>query len=176
MSPAPRRRTAAVSASNPSVPLLVRTLLENYGGGAWHGPSVRQALRDLDARAARWRPAPGRHNIWEIVLHLAYARHRVIGRLTDRPRTRFPRALEAPWWPAVPVLGGDVEWSADMELLAELQRRLLETVEHIPAERLASLGRGRSVTYGIEVLGLATHDAYHAGQMQLIRRLSTQRS
>lgn len=160
---------------DPSPSLILRTLRENYAGGAWHGPSVRHALRDLDARAARWRPAPGRHNIWELTLHLAYARHCVLGRLTER-RTRFPRALEGPWWPSVPVLGGDAEWQADRELLADLHQLLIETVKQMPRERLAARRRGRPFTYAIELLGVATHDAYHAGQMQLVRRLYEQRA
>ena len=175
MSPIPKRRTPA-SGANPPASLLVRVLRENLEGGAWHGPSVRQALRDVDARAARWRPGPGRHNVWEIVLHLAYTRHRVIGRLTGRPYAHFPRSLEAPWWPSVPVLGGDTEWTADVNLLRELHERLIETVERLPASRLATRRRGRKDTLAMETLGVATHDAYHAGQMQLIRRIAEQRT
>lgn len=174
MAPAPHRRAAPDDL--PSAALLVRTLRENYCGGAWHGPAVQLALRGLDARAARWRPAPGRHNIWEIVLHLAYGRHRVLGRLSDGARARFPRPLVAPWWPAVPVLGGDAEWAADRALLDELHHRLIGTVETLSAAQLASRGHGRKVARAIEVLGVATHDAYHTGQMQLVRRLFDQRA
>ncbi len=48
-------RTASrrTSGAAPDVALLVQSLRENYGGGAWHGPAVRTALRGVDAWT-RW--------------------------------------------------------------------------------------------------------------------------
>lgn len=167
-------RTASrrTSGAAPDVALLVQWLRESYGGGAWHGPAVRTALRGVDARLALWRPAPGRHNLWELVLHLAYARHRILIRIADPPHPPFPRALAAAWWPKLPEEQTEAAWRADLALLQTLQRRLLDVLPRVPAARLASPRPGQRRTRAHEVLGVAMHDAYHAGQVQLIRRLS----
>jgi hypothetical protein len=54
------------------VELLVRLLDQAYDRKSWHGPNLRGSIRGLDPAVAAWRPAPGRHCIWEIVVHAAY--------------------------------------------------------------------------------------------------------
>src|SRR5208337_1993659 len=52
--------------------LLLRMLAEGFARSAWHGPNLRQSLKGVRAKHAAWRPAHGRHNIWELALHAAY--------------------------------------------------------------------------------------------------------
>ena len=55
---------------------LLRLLDESFGGTAWHGTNLRGSLRGLTAIEASWRPAPGRHNIWEMTKEIReYACH-----------------------------------------------------------------------------------------------------
>ncbi len=51
---------------------LVLLLDEAFDGPAWHGPALMQALRGVTQTLAARRPAPARHNIWEIALHDVY--------------------------------------------------------------------------------------------------------
>lgn len=156
----------------PATPLLLRSLRENYYRGGWHGPSaaVREAVRGLDASAAAWRPGVGRHNIWELTLHLAYARQMMLGRMGLTPPA-FPHRLTKPWWPEVPSALTDDTWKADLALLESLHRRFVAAVSGASRRLLGTVRRGRTLTIGMEVLGVATHDAYHAGQMKIIRRM-----
>ncbi len=48
-----------------AVGLLLALLDEAFDHKAWHGTNLRGSLRGLSARAAAWRPAAGRHNVWE---------------------------------------------------------------------------------------------------------------
>jgi len=57
---------------NPRVQLLLRALDTAYDHSSWHGPILRGSLRGVSAEEAAWRPAPGRHNIWELAVHAAY--------------------------------------------------------------------------------------------------------
>ena len=66
-------------------------------GGAWHGPSVAEALEGLSARAAAAHPIRGAHSIWEIVLHLEYTQQVLFRRLGGEPA--FPSEEE--FWPPV---------------------------------------------------------------------------
>ena len=156
----------------PPTALLLRSLRENYYRGGWHGPSaaVREALRGLDANAAAWRPGAGRHSIWELTLHLAYARHTMLKRMgVEVPP--FPHRLTKPWWPEVPSAASADAWASDVALLESLHKRFVATVSGASHRLLATVRPGRSHTIGMEVLGVATHDAYHAGQMNMIRRM-----
>lgn len=159
-------------ALTPATPLLLRSLRENYYRGGWHGPSaaVREALSGLEANAASWRPGTGRHNIWELTVHLAYARQMMLKRM-GFVVPAFPHRLTKPWWPEVPSVPTEEAWAADLELLESLHRRLVAAVAGASRRLLGTVRRGRRLTIGMEVLGVATHDAYHAGQMNLIRRM-----
>lgn len=166
------QRSRAERNLTPATPLLLRSLRENYYRGGWHGPSaaVREALRGLNANAASWRPDAARHNIWELALHLAYTRHMMQKRMgIDVPP--FPRGLTRPWWPELQEELTADAWAADLALLESLHRRLVAAVSGASRRLLATVRPGRSLTIGMEVLGVATHDAYHAGQMNMIRRM-----
>lgn len=156
----------------PTTPLLLRSLRENYYRGGWHGPAaaVREALRGVDANAAGWRSGPGRHTIWELTLHLAYARQMMLKRMgIEAPA--FPHRLTKPWWPEVPPASTPEAWADALGLLESLHRRLVAAVSGASRRVLTTVRPGRSHTIAMEVLGVATHDAYHAGQMNMIRRM-----
>jgi DinB family protein len=99
---------------------------------------------------------PERHCIWELVVHCAYWKYVVWRRLTGEKRGAFSRK-GSNWFP----VGGD--WEGDLRLLREEHRKLRKAVEHAPARDLDSLQR--------LIYGVAAHDAYHTGQIQLIKRL-----
>ena len=146
--------------------VLSRVLEEGYGPGAWHGPDLKAALADVTPELAFWRPAPGRHNIAEIALHHAYTVRSVRGQLSGTPPEPF--ALEGEdWFPAEP---GDLSWPGIQAVLEAEQGRLASVVSDI-AE-----GRGKSAKPDAErfdlVLGITCHAVYHAGQVQLLKRLN----
>lgn len=150
----------------------LRRLLDSaFAGPAWHGPTLRSALRGVKADEALWRPAPGRNRIWELALHAAYAKHRVLVRLDHSASGRFPRRLDRQWWPRLPEEETDSAWQADLVLLEESHRALSEAVAALPSTRLAQSRPGVPFTLAEEVAGAALHDVYHAGQIRLVRRL-----
>ena len=161
-------RVVGVSYSSPA---LVRLLKESFRGPAWHGPSVIGALRGLDAEAASWRPALDRPNAWEIMLHLAYARHVMLRRSTGVRSHRFPRPLRKRWWPGTPMESSESALGQDRKLLQRYQAQLLDGVSQLTSKQLSARRPGRHHTLGEELVGLAMHDAYHSGQIRLLRVL-----
>lgn len=159
------------AASAPDRRTIEWFLREAYSGPAWHGPSVRTALAGVAAEAAAWRPGPGRNTIWELALHLAYTRHLLLVRIGEAETRRFPRRLARPWWPRMPERATAAAWREDGALLERCQERLLEVVARLPAERLATRRAGQRGTIAHELLGVALHDTYHAGQIRLLVRL-----
>ena len=149
--------------------VLARILEEGYGPGAWHGNDMKAAIADVSPALALWRPAAGRHNIAEVALHHAFYAHAVRGRLLGAPQEPFPVSgsegqdffdvdeRSRLTWPAIPAL-------------VERQQQLLAaTLADVAA------GRARSPLSDAErfdlVLGITCHAVYHAGQVQLLKRL-----
>jgi hypothetical protein len=48
---------------------LIAIIDQAYNRRSWHGTNLRGSIRGLSAPHAAWRPADGRHNIWELVIH-----------------------------------------------------------------------------------------------------------
>ena len=135
---------------------------EVFAGPAWHGPSLLGALRGVSDELASWRPARGRHNIREIVLHCAYWKHIVKGRLTG---SREPFGRPGRNW----IEAGVENFRGDLDLLKDEHRRLIAVVRGLP-DRAGS--RSAAVQ---NIRGVAAHDVYHTGQIQLIRKLALTR-
>lgn len=145
--------------------ILSRILREGYGDGAWHGPDLKSAVSDVTAEQAFRRPAPGRHNVAEIVAHHAWFVRSVAAQLTGRPPADFPIAGED-WFE---LDAGSIGWDELRDLLAALQLELSRAAADIAAERVVS-PMAESDRFDV-VLGITGHAIYHAGQIQLIKRL-----
>jgi hypothetical protein len=146
--------------------LVLALLDEAYEKKTWHGPNLKQSLSGVRVKQAAWRPAQGRHNIWEVTLHAAYWKYAVRRRIDGGKRGTF--ALKGSNFFARPEKGklNEAAWSADKALLErehQLMRRAIEKVLRKP--------RGMKILRML--YGVAFHDIYHAGQIRLLRRLMT---
>jgi hypothetical protein len=61
-------------------------------------------------------------------------------------------------------------WSDDLRLLVEAHRELRAAIAALPQSALGRRVRGRD-TAAYTIRGIAAHDLYHAGQIQLLKRL-----
>ena len=156
-------------ATDRRIGLLLQLLDQAFDHRAWHGTGLWGSVRALTARDALWRPRRGRHNIWELVVHAAYWKYVVRRRLARDPSLAFPRP-GSNWFPA-PRRADEGSWRRDRDLLRQEHRLLRAVVARFPASRLAALGWRSRWTNGQHIYGIASHDLYHAGQIQLIKRL-----
>ena len=83
----------------PSSPVseLITLLEEAFHRRAWHGTNLLGSVRGVTPDEAAARPAPGRHNIWELIVHTAYWKYAVTRRLTGLPRGSFPYSGKCRW-------------------------------------------------------------------------------
>jgi len=142
-----------------------------FEGEAWHGPSVLEVLADLSAEAASAHPIPRAHSIWEIVLHLAATYRLVLERIQGRAGSL---TVEQDW----PAVGAPYpkRWREAVDELRHLNREVRQAVLAFAEERLEEpLASGHSSAYA-HFAGLAQHDAYHAGQIAILRRASSVQS
>ena len=168
------------SAPAPAVARLLETLRRSFDGEAWHGPSLREALDGCTAADAAAHPVPGAHSVWALTLHTAAWADEVAARAGGaRPST--PAAGD---WPPVPAPPDESAWRAARAALDAARDRLLAAVAAVPLDRLdrplpppaagdeslTSDVLGTRDTLHGTILGLAEHNAYHGGQIVLLRR------
>lgn len=136
---------------------------------AWHGPTLKQAIGRVNAAQAARPPAPGRRCIAELVLHAAYWKYAAWRRLTGAERGSF--ALKGSNWFPLPKPLGEAQWRGCKALLDQQHRALRSAVERLGVARLLEIPKGAKVTNAVLLTGMAMHDVYHAGQIQLIKRI-----
>ena len=155
---------------NREISTLTDALGQAFDARAWHGTPLRRALRGLTPRQALWRPSRGRHNIWELILHTAYWKYMVRRRLSGETDS-FPRPGAN--WPRLPDTTDARALRQDILLLRRQHERLVATVRRFPTARLRR--KGARWTPLEQILGVASHDLYHCGQIQLLKVLQAGR-
>jgi hypothetical protein len=153
------------------VDLLLRLLDQAYERRSWHGPNLRGSVRGVGAAVAARRPADGRHNVWEVVLHAAYWKYVVRRRLLGEKRGSFP--LKGSNWFPRPVTLSEAAWREDVALLDRMHWAMREAVASLKLHDLGVTPAGSKVSNFDMIAGVAAHDVYHAGQIQLLKRLAT---
>ena len=151
---------------------LCQELRRGYDGEAWHGPSLRDLLAGVSAAQAASHPVDGAHSIWELVLHVAAWKCEVRRRLQG---SEPAEPVEGDW----PPVGETTEsaWAEARRTLGDAHEALervvramslaeLELVVGAQADGTTGAGRSRHAT----VLGIVQHDAYHGGQIALLKR------
>lgn len=154
--------------------LLRSEILRSVKGPAWHGPALLETLHGVSADEAAARPLAGTHSIAEITLHCLAWIEEVARRLVES-EVSLPRRGD---WPSLPPSLEEAAWT---EIQLEIHRAwtvLDETLAGFPAERLPErvagpehdppLGNG--VSFAETLHGLAQHNAYHGGQIALLKR------
>jgi uncharacterized damage-inducible protein DinB len=156
------------AALNSSISLLVAALDEAFDHRSWHGTNLRGSIRGLSSQEAIWRPQAGRHNIHELVVHTAYWKYAVRRLITGARRGSFPHK-GSNWFRREEA--NDLQWRSDVDLLVDEHRQLRAAVAALDARRLEERSPKKRYTYTELIRGIAAHDLYHAGQIQLLKRL-----
>jgi uncharacterized damage-inducible protein DinB len=151
---------------------VIKQLNETHAGDPWYGTSRTRLLSGLTAGDAAAHPVPSGHSIWELVLHMtAWTRE-----ATRRLGGAQPAIPVEGDWPAVPVVS-DEAWKkaqadltqAHAELVGAAQKQSSnDLVRREREERDPALGTG--VDRAGLIAGVAQHDAYHIGQIAVVRQ------
>jgi len=156
---------------NPDVLVLLEMVDQAFDHRAWHGTNLKGSLRGVTAKQAAWRPGKNRHNIWELVVHAAYWKYTVRRKLLGEKRGSFD--LKGSNWFTRPEAGAANEkvWKQDVALLFATHASLREAVEALKSADLRKRPPATRVDIRGLVVGIAAHDLYHTGQIQIIKRL-----
>jgi len=147
---------------------LLAIIDQAYDHTSWHGTNLRGSIRRVSSDQAAWRPNPRRHNIWETVVHAAYWKYAATRRFTGGARGSFP--LKGSNWFKRPHEKTEKAWKNDIELLDQMHREFRGAVARLSERELASTPPGKKVSNFALLSGIAD-DLYHAGQIQLLKKL-----
>lgn len=147
---------------------------EAYAKKSWHGPNLRGSIRGLSAAQAGWRAGPGRHTIADIVVHCAYWKYAARRRLRGDKRGSFP--LKGSNWFTLPEPLSNRDWKDLVALLNAEHVALREAVAELPPRQIKGAPPGSKIGTLMLIRGVAMHDVYHAGQIQLIKGLHKAKS
>ena len=135
---------------------LAKVWNDAWTEGLW-AAAWSKSVEGLTARQAVWKPAPGRHSIWQIVTHMIFWREDALERLASG-RGALPKdEIERRNFPE-PAQVSDAAWQATVARFGQSQERIAAAL----ADPSKSLER---LQY------MLPHDSYHIGQINLIRAL-----
>lgn len=156
--------------SSPNTKLLLQSIEEAFHKKSWHGTNLRGSIRGLTAKKAACRPGKNRHNIWEIVIHCAYWKYTVRRRILGEKRGSFP-LRGSNWFKRPDGKSNETEWRKDINLLNDMHMSMVEAISKLKDADLFRTPHGSKFDNRSILTGIAMHDVYHAGQIQLIKRL-----
>lgn len=145
---------------------VAEAIERSVSGPMWHGPALADLLDGVTAEQAAARPVANAHSIWEVVLHATawaeIARERLAGSARADPTPEED-------WPPVTDRSPDA-WRATVERLKESHREL--AAEAAQLDDAALIGRVPGKDHSVLVMyhGIVEHDAYHGGQIALLRK------
>ena len=115
------------------------------------------------------RPKGAEHSPWEVLEHMRIAQRDILDFIRDPKHVspEFPKG----YWPTSPAPPNDKAWNRSAEAFRADLKAMIELIEKSSADLLAPMPHGDGKTILREVLLLADHNAYHLGQLVIIRRL-----
>lgn len=132
----------------------------------WHGQALMDLLADVTAESAAARPVAGAHSIWELVLHMSawteIAHERLAGSAKGEPTPEED-------WPPVTDTSADA-WRTAVERLKEAHRELAAETSRLDDSMLVGRVPGKDHSVLTMMHGIVEHDAYHGGQIAILKR------
>jgi len=152
--------------------LIIDQLQRMFEGGAWHGPSLREAIDGVSFDLATRRLGQSSQSILDLVHHMAAWTGEVHARL----KGRAPQLPDEGDFPNRALVPSETDWDALRQRLETQHATLMAELEFLDPTRLqdpvgSSSASGVPPRPLVAVLhGLVQHNAYHIGQIVLIRR------
>lgn len=141
---------------------ILTTIKRTFHGAAWHGPAVKEVLKDITAEQALMR-LPNTHSIIELAGHMATWRVYVVRKLQGDGTFKVSDDTNFP---------AEKDWAKVLRDLDDSQAQLEQALDKFPEEKLHELVPHSAYKHSYYTIlhGIVHHDLYHAGQIQLIAK------
>lgn len=127
------------------------------------------AVRDLAFDLQGKRPAGLPYSPWELLEHMRIAQWDIL-EFSRNPNHKSPEFPDD-YWPKSPVPPNDKAWAKSVQAFCADRQVLCELVEDESTDLFARIPHGEGQTVLREALLTADHNAYHIGQLVIVRRL-----
>lgn len=161
---------AANTFANTECLRIADQLRRAFAGDAWHGPSLRDLLTDLNHQEANARPILEAHSIWELTMHIGVWTRAALASMNGVPMPPFTERMPPEQnWPVI-ADGGATAWKAAVESMLSAGSELAGRVECWGDQRLGETVPGREYSFYNLLHGIVQHSLYHAGQVALLKK------
>jgi DinB superfamily len=151
----------------PSEDRLLRDhLLELLRGGSAHADSVT-ALKSFPVELRGKKPEGAPYSAWQLLEHLRIAQHDIL-EFCVNSHYLAPKWPDE-YWPKAESPASEEEWDASVKGFHADLREVEKLVQEEPGNLYAKIPWGETILR--EILLVADHNAYHLGQLVLLRKL-----
>jgi len=147
---------------------LREQLLALLNGGHAHA-TFDKAVKNLPVALRGKRPKGAEHSPWEVLEHLRIAQWDILEFVRDAAH-QSP-AWPGGYWPTTPAPPHDKAWDKSVRAFRRDLKALCDLVANPSTDLYARIPHGDGQTLLREALLAADHNAYHLGELVLLRRL-----
>ena len=143
---------------------IVKLFADLQHGDCWVGTNFKETLHGVDHVTASKHMPSGGNSIWQLIAHITYWRTRVVNRITgsDNPPP-FADFL-------LPDVLSDINWRQTMLDFESAYHLLRNAIHYFKEENLDKPSPKEGQSYYQVILGCLQHDAYHLGQIVLLKK------
>ena len=147
---------------------ILKQFADLQHGNCWIGNNFKKVLHDVGADEAL-KNIPGiKNNIWRLVAHITYWRTSVVNRLTGT--TNPPPFADF----LLPDNCNEENWRQALHDFEAAYHLLRNAIHSFHEENLQKLSPRKDQTFYELIMGCLQHDAYHLGQMMLLKKVLAQ--
>jgi hypothetical protein len=147
---------------------LRKHLLDLLTGSNAHA-GFEAAIKGLPADLRGKRPQGGDHSAWELLEHLRIAQWDIL----EFSRDAKHKSPDWPsgYWPAAPAPPDEKAWEKSVRAFRKDLKSFCALISDPATDLYAKIPHGDGQTILREALLIADHNAYHVGQMVVVRQL-----
>jgi hypothetical protein len=127
------------------------------------------AVKDLPAELRGKTPKNAGHSPWELVEHLRIAQEDILD-FSRNPQYK-ERPFPSGYWPASAAPPDEKAWEKSVRAFRKDLKAFCDLIADPQTDLYAKIPHGSGQTLLREALLLADHNAYHLGELVLVRRL-----
>ncbi len=164
-----RARTKSVKRAGPFDDRALRQhLVESLRGGSAH-VTFDRVLDGLSAELRGAKPARLPYSVWQLLEHLRAAQWDIL-EFSRNPKY-VPLKFPEDYWPQTDAPPDDAAWERSVKAFHADLKAMEKLVTGPSTDLFSRIPHGEGQTILREALLVADHNAYHLGQIVLVRRL-----
>jgi uncharacterized damage-inducible protein DinB len=147
---------------------LRQQLVKLLKGGEAHA-NFEKAIKDFPAELREKTPAGAEHSAWELLEHLRIAQRDIL-EFSRNPAYHAPKWPDE-YWPGSQAPPDEHAWNKSVKGFEDDLKAMCALVTDEGTDLFVKIPHGDGQTILREAMLVADHNAYHLGQMVLLRRL-----